>query len=105
MVEIVPLRPLPSQTVTVTLANQSCRIDVYQKSFGLYMDLYVSDVLIVGGVLCQNLNRIVRSIYLGFVGDFCFLDDQGDASPDYTGLGSRFNLAYLSADELPAGQG
>ena len=103
--QIIPLQPTPSQVVTVSLANQACQIAVYQLSTGLFVDLSVNNALIIGGVLCENLNRIVRSLYLGFIGDLCFIDNQGDADPVYTGLGSRFSLAYLEASDLPAGQG
>lgn len=102
---IVPLQPVPNQTLTVSLGNQTCQINVYQKSTGLFLDLYVSNVLIIGGVMCQNLNRIVRDLYLGFVGDLCFIDNQGSSDPAYTGLGAKYSLAYLEASDLPVGQG
>jgi len=99
-VQIVPLQPIPSQTLGVTLADQSCKLNVYQKAAGLFMDVYVNDTLIIGGVICENINRIVRSLYLGFIGDFIFIDNQGNADPVYTGLGSRFSLAYLELTDL-----
>jgi hypothetical protein len=103
--EIIPLEAVPNQTVTVNLGGQVSQVNVYQTFFGLFLDLYVNDVLIIGGVICQNLNRIVRSLYLGFSGDLAFIDNQGSTDPVYTGLGGRYSLAYLSADELPAGEG
>ena len=103
--QVVPLTPVPSQTFDVQLANQSCRLSFYQKSTGMFMDVFLSGTLVIGGVLCQNKNRIVRSLYLGFSGDFIFVDTQGDANPDYTGLGRRFVLIYLEAADLPPGQG
>jgi hypothetical protein len=96
----VPLQPVPNQTVQIVLANQNCQINVYQAPAGLFMDLLVNDEPIVLGVICQNQNRIVRDLYFGFVGDFGFVDTQGlGADPDYTGLGSRFQLFYLSPAE------
>ena len=97
---IIPLSPIPSQTLTTTLANQICQLNVYQKFYGVFVDLYVNNSLIIGGVIAQNLNRIVRSIYLGFSGDFCFIDTQGTDDPTYDGLGSRWQLAYLTEDDL-----
>jgi hypothetical protein len=102
---IVPIQPVPNQTFQVVLANQSCSINVYQSPFGLFMDLYVGNSLIVGGVICENLNRIVRSLYLGFVGDFAFFDTQGTADPVYTGLGSRYLLVYLETTDLASNEG
>jgi len=106
----VPLNAVPSQTVTVNLGNQPCQITVRQTRFGLFLDLSVNNALIIGGVLCENLNRIVRDLYLGFAGDLMFLDNQADPGTDgtdpiYTGLGTRYTLMYLEADELPAGVG
>lgn len=102
---IVPLTAVASQKVTISLANQTCQLFVYQKSTGLFMDVEVSNSLIIGGVLCEDRNRIVRDLYLGFIGDFSFIDTQGTQDPDYTGLGERYVLAYLETTDLPAGQG
>jgi hypothetical protein len=104
-VQIIPLQPVPSQTLLVDLDGQNAQIDVYTTNYGLFLDLYVSNVLIIGGVICQNLNRIVRDAYLGFQGDLCFIDSQGTTDPVYTGLGARYNLAYLEVADLPAGEG
>lgn len=97
----VPLRAEPSQRLTVSLSNQACQIELRQEAFGLFMDLYVNDDAIILGVICENKNRIVRNSYLGFDGDFIFLDTQGTADPEYTGLGSRYLLFYVPPDELP----
>lgn len=100
MALVVPLKAVPNQSLQVVLAGQSCIIDVVQTVYGLFLDLYVSDELIVAGVICENLNRIVRSLYLGFSGDLVFKDTQGDADPVYTGLGARFLLLYVPVSEL-----
>jgi hypothetical protein len=100
---IVPLQPVPNQTLGIVLANQSCRLTLTTRSTGLFMDVMVNDAPIVMGVICQNLNRIVRSLYLGFTGDFVFQDLQGTSDPDYTGLGTRFVLYYVSPAEVIAG--
>lgn len=96
---IVPLQPIPNQEVTVPLAGQSCLIHAYQKSTGLYVDLYVNDALIIGGVPARDAVKIVRNLYLGFIGDLAFFDTQGAADPEYPGLGSRWVLAYLTVSE------
>jgi hypothetical protein len=97
---IVPVQSVPSQQLQVTLAGQVCQINIYEKSTGLFMDLYVSGVLIIGGVLCLNRNVIVRDVYFGFTGDFAFIDTQGADDPTYTGIGARFLLYYLSPSDL-----
>lgn len=98
--KIIPLQAVPSQTVQVSLAGQPCKINVYQMDSGLYCDLFVNNVMILGGIICQDRNRIVRDAYFGFVGDLGFIDTQGTQDPDYTGLGSRYNLAYLETTDL-----
>lgn len=64
------------------------------------MDVYVNNQPIILGVLCENLNRIVRSVYLGFVGDFVFDDTQGFTDPVFSGLGARYQLLYLETQDL-----
>ena len=103
--QIIPLQPIASQVIQATLNNQACTIRIYQKFFGLFCDLLVNDVLIIGGVICLNGVRIVQSLYLGFSGDLAFIDTQGTNDPTYSGLGDRYFLTYLSASELPAGLG
>jgi hypothetical protein len=103
--QIVPLNANPNQTLTIGLNNQSCQIDVYQTPDALFLDLSVNNQMIIGGVICQNLNRIVRDLYLGFQGDLGFVDTQGVSDPDYTGLGTRFQLIYLSPSDLQPGVG
>ena len=98
----IPILDVPSQTFQVQLSGQSCGINIYQKSTGLYCDVYVNDVLIVGGVLCLNLNLIVVDAYLGLIGDLVFYDNQGLNDPSTPGLGSRYQLLYLSAVEAAA---
>lgn len=100
--QIIPIQAEPNQAITVTLANQACQINVYQKLYGLFVDLYVSGALVVAGTPALDRNLIVRSTYLGFAGDLVFIDTQGTDDPTYTGLGSRFQLAYVEASELIA---
>jgi hypothetical protein len=99
-VQIIPITDTYSQALTVQLANQNCRINLYQKSTGFFCDLYINDVLIIGGVICENLNKIVRDAYLGFVGDLAFIDQQGVSDPSSPGLGTRYLFCYLELSDL-----
>jgi hypothetical protein len=105
--QTVPLQAVPNQAVTIVLNNQNCQISVYQKLYGLFLDLYVDNLPLVTGVLCENLHLCIISSYLGFIGDLAFSDSQGTSDPVYTGLGTRFNLIYLAPSDftapLPAG--
>jgi hypothetical protein len=96
----VPILATASQILSVSLAGQSCRIDIYQKTPGLFLDLYVNDILIVAGVLGRNSTLMVRDVYLGFIGDLTFFDTQGSDDPLYSGLGARWLLLYLDAAEI-----
>lgn len=98
----LPLNKVAAQTLSATLADQIIGLKIYQLRTGLYMDVYKDGALIIGGVICQNMNRIVRSAYLGFDGDFVWYDSQGSADPDYAGFGERFFLYYLEAAEIAA---
>lgn len=103
--QVIPTQPLPNQSFQVQLATQACTIAIYQETYGLFLDLYIGANLVIGGVICENLNRIVRSLYLGFIGDLVFNDTQGLTDPVYTGLGSRYQLIYLEAQDLPPNEG
>lgn len=94
--QAIPLTTAPSQTISITLGGQPCRINVYTKSTNIpsigngnaisvtppvyenvnpvYVDLYVNDVLIIGGVVALHGNAIVRDAYLGFIGDIAIYD-------------------------------
>lgn len=103
---VIPLKPVPAQRLAVLLAAQSCTMHIYQRSTGLYIDVLVDDALVIGGVLCRNLCVVVRSLYLGFIGDVAFVDTQpdkinGPMDPEYTGLGARYQLIWLAPSELP----
>ncbi len=101
--QVVPLQPIPSQTLQVQLNGQACTLNVFQYAYGLFMSVYVGNSLVIASVLCENFTRIVRDGYLGFSGDFVFLDMQGTTDPVYTGLGgaaARYQLLYLLPTEV-----
>lgn len=99
--QTIPLKPVPLQTVTATLNGQAVQIDVRQRRTGLFADLYVSNKILVAGVICQDRNVWVRSAYLGFSGDLAFVDMQGTSDPTVDGLGTRFRLCYFAPGETP----
>lgn len=103
--QIIPLQAVPAQSVNVTLAGQACLLTVRQFDTGLYMDVASNGSTVLSGVYCLNAVRIIRDLYFGFIGDFAFFDTEpdpvtGPAAPDYTGLGSRFLLIYLTPEDL-----
>lgn len=96
-VERIPLNPVPSQALSVQLGGQSCRINVRQRRTGVFVDLYLQDAPIALGMKAIDRKFLVRAAYSGFAGDLFFVDTQGESDPSYTGLGSRWQLAWDSA--------
>ncbi|AOR76343.1 hypothetical protein [Novosphingobium resinovorum] len=90
----VPLIASPSQELSIRLGQQSCRLRVYQKRTGLYLDLLVNDLVVAQGILCCDRVWLIRDPASGFVGDFTFIDTQGASAPDYTGLAGRYQLVW-----------
>lgn len=121
----IPLIAKPAQSLSVVLANQACRINLYslnspgdilnpaipvrdlQSYPALYMDLLVGGQPVISCRICRNLIRaLLDSEYYGFVGDFVFVDTYAKSSPGegvdpiYTGLGTQFQMVYLEAADL-----
>lgn len=91
----IPLTATPSQKLSVTLGTQRCSITIYQKSTGLYLDLSVAGTPILSGMICKDRVKLIRSSYINFSGNLSVVDTQGVQDPDYTGLGSRYQLVYV----------
>ena len=98
MVEI-PLQPIPAQEVQVILGGQNCTLSVYWRFGHLYADLLVDSEPIFTGAICQNLQWVNQSPSPVFSGGLIFVDGLGEEAPRWDGLGSRWSLLYLDADE------
>lgn len=113
--QIIPLQPVVWQTLSLALNNQSITLNIYAKNIRvpvvpsngiptippvyeeinpIFIDVYLNDALLVGGVICNNNTKIVRNSYFGMVGDLSFQDTQASEDPQYTGLGTRWLLVY-----------
>lgn len=102
---VIPIQPVPSQTLRVLLDDQATTLTIRQLGTGLFMSIALDNVAILQNVICENLNLIVRGTYFGFLGDFMFVDNSSDngrpaQDPYFTGLGTQFSLIYLTPDEL-----
>lgn len=113
--QYVNLAPNPNQTVQIVLAGQNCAIELrtldgYDFTVDTLLDtpqpylafsLDVSGVSVTANALCLNEKRIlINRQYLGFVGDFMFIDTQRSDDPQYTGLGTRWVLVYIEDSDL-----
>ncbi len=97
--QTVPLQPVPSQVSKVVLGGQNCQISVYQKSQGLFVDVVVDGVDIAIATIARDIDPIISRTYTGFIGNLLFIDTQGNVEPSYAGLGARWVLIYLTAEE------
>ncbi len=100
MAVLVTLQPVPSQQVQTVLGGQQCQISVYVKQQCMFLDLNVNGAPIIYAVQCKNLVSLIPTAYLGFTGWLMFLDTQGSENPKYLGLGSRWQLLYLTEEDL-----
>lgn len=99
--QVIPLTPTPSQSLTVLLGGQNVGLVLRQRSTGLYADITLNGKLIYAGVICQDRTLLVNRPYLGMKGDLVFVDQQGktDSGPTYDGLGSRYVLYWIEPGE------
>lgn len=118
--QFVPLSQSPNQTLQIVLAGQNCAIelrtldgyattdsvDFSEPQPYLAFTLDVSGVSITRTQNCLNRKRLLLNRqYLGFVGDFMFVDTQGQDDPQFAGLGTRWLLVYIEASDLAAALG
>lgn len=114
--KVVPLAALPSQTLQIVLGGQNCALSIYTgdgydyndptlqtTNTNIYLDLsYNGGIAVTSTAICLDQKRLlINRQYLGFVGDFMFVDTQGNSDPQFAGLGDRWVLLYLEATDLP----
>lgn len=98
--QTIPIQAAANQILQSRVAGQNVTINLYDKhAQGLFADASADGVTLITGVLCLDANPIIPTHYLGFSGNFIFVDTQGNSDPTYAGLGSRFQLVYLTAEE------
>jgi hypothetical protein len=111
----IPLTAVPSQLVSASLSGQSVSLSIYQLGFPpvaeLYCDVVSNGAPIVNCRKCRAYSgstseappfMLLDARYWGFSGDFLFIDTQGDEDPQYSGLGSRWQLLYYDESDLAA---
>lgn len=98
--QVIPLSPVPSQTLRVTLNGQPVRLAIYTLATGLYADVYLNEVPIALCVRAWHGVALVPAGYLGFQGNLFFWDTYDSSDPTYDGLGSRYLLYYVQPGEV-----
>jgi len=95
----IPIQPEANQIVKTVVGGQNVQILLQQKPRGIFVDVNADGVDISAGVLALNETPLISRDYMGFEGNLYFIDTQGAADPEYTGLGERFQLVYIDAAE------
>jgi len=116
--QILPLSAVPSQTFSAALSGQAVAFALYQLGVGaaaaMFLDVTSNGVAMFScrqtrayGGLPQTRAAFMMAgrRYLGFQGDFLFLDTQASETnptedPQYSGLGSRWQLMYFTPADL-----
>lgn len=75
-------------------------MSIYQSGGKIYADVTVDTSPVVTGVLCHNLDPIICRQYVGFLGNLVFVDTEGAADPEFSGIGARWQLVYMTETEL-----
>nr|DAH29442.1 MAG TPA: hypothetical protein [Bacteriophage sp.] len=99
----VPLIATPNQELAIELEEQDCTIQVRQLGNYTYLTLWVDSTLIVENAICMPGVAILQGYVHGFRGNFVLVDSSDPNNQqlsNYTELGSRFILLYLTDEEI-----
>ncbi len=100
----IPLAKIPAQTLNVVLDGQYCTISIYWRQTRLFLDLLANGIDICRGAICENRADVIQSPTQNFNGSIHFVDTDGIRPPYWEGLGDRYRMIYISADEeMPEG--
>lgn len=94
--QVIPLSPDPNQTLKAQIGGNNCQLNIYQLSTGLFCDVYMNGNALVTGRICRDRVTLLYP-YMGFPGNLMFVDQQAKDDPTYDGLGSRYQLMYISS--------
>ena len=93
----IQIQPVPNQTVKTVVGGQNVQIALYQNGQGMFCDVNVNGIDVSVGTLALNFVPLAPANYNGMTGNLVLIDTQGTSDPDYTGLGTRWALVYLTA--------
>ena len=99
----VPLIATPNQELAIELEEQDCTIQVRQLGNYTYLTLWVDSTLIAENAICMPGVAILQGYIQGFKGNFVLVDSSDPNNQqlsDYTELGSRFLLLYVTEEEI-----
>ena len=96
MRQIIPVAPVPSQKILVTLNGQNCTLILRSLDGKQYLSLSVDSNPVFYNTLIVDRIPLKKYSYLPFDGDIASVDTQGRDDPDYKQWNSRFQLVYDS---------
>lgn len=100
MAYLINIGAEPNQEFECVLSGQRCVIHLYQRAGKMYLDLEAEGSVIVQGAICYNDTDILQYRHTGFLGNLRFLDHENFDDPNFEGIGKRFFLYYIPADEM-----
>ena len=89
--KIIPLEAVPNQRVPILLDSTSYTIEVLTRNDRLYLTIWDEDQRILA-------NRFL-ACYAPLIREFVLIDLEGTDDPVYTGLGSRWLLAFAEESD------
>lgn len=98
--QYIELQQIPSQEFNIVLAEQNCKIKIYQKDNKTFSSLYIDDIVIWEGVLVHSFVNFKPFNYLNFKGVLVFIDLFGVDDPNFNDYNTRFQLIYMSDEEF-----
>lgn len=99
MPEIINLSPIPAQSFKVVLSGQDCEVSLYLRGEHFFLDLIVDGQTVQTGAIVNEGASIISAPNAIFSGSLAIVDMLGDDEPQYAELGTRWVMAYYSADE------
>lgn len=99
----IPVSDIANAEFSIVLNGQNCVLGIRQLGGRLYMTLSVDQQTIFENELCCNKRLMPVFETPLFTGKFRWTDSLGSNHPAYPGLGARYQLSYLTSEEVNAG--
>lgn len=102
---VVNLKAIPNQLVSTVLNGKSVVIEAIQRGDFMAAKVTIDGVLKESGAICANGLDLLQNCASELQGSLSFIDTVGDSDPTYTGLGDRYQLAFVPTQESANGGG
>lgn len=87
---IIPLEPIPNQTITTTIHSNVYEFQIISRLGKLYMSAWMNGNLELMNRVLLDARPVSRNL--------CMIDTQGNSDPFFEELGSRFLLVWFDND-------